>query len=1125
MSGGPGQLLTAVAGAAIGFALGGPTGAAIGWSLGTMAGGIIWPMDGGSQQGPRLSDKTAQTSSYGVPIPKVYGSFRLAGNVIWATDIVETEVTKRVGKTLFSKGTKVTSYSYTGNFAVAVCAGPIASIGRIWADSKLIHDPYKTGKYDSYIRKYLGTETQLPDSAIQADQGADITPAFRGTAYVRFAGLPLADFGNRIPIIHVEIGGVAVAESYRDGSLINLSQSHWSYNPTVPGKIANTLGEYVSVINTATLTAVQFKPADVTGVVEAMTASHGAIYGPAIRAADYSRAHIDPVSGDVIVVLQGTTSRGGVARFSLAGGVPTLVYAVAKFFGTGAGQTWLFDGRLFMVDQFTDYLYCYDIATGATLWTKSLASYGDAKLATAGSTVLASATYRATDGVIFLSMYAASSDATKTWVARLNAASGALLTSMNGFLPETGSTSDNVYLTFDGASGTLLAFKQETISSHKVYRLNADTLATIASYTIDPFSTGAFSDAAQTNFGTNNAIDGTFYLSSAGHTFRQYETATMSLLWSGTLSSTSGVVPPSSATDFGNPLPIVGQGRQFFGYGSGGQVYNFGTVGSLTNLAAIVSDICDSCELAAADYDVTALADQSVTGYAVTREITGRAAIEPLMSAYAIDAMETGGKLAFRFRKTSADATIPLIDLGSSGDEGSERVIESRRQEIELPAAVTVSYASQALDYQTNTQSYKRIDDTIEAGDPRSQEYPIVLADADALTLAARLLFLAWIERTSYAFSLPTKYLYLDPGDVLDLPLDGDAARVLLTKVDFGGDGVVKIEAMATDALVYLSPPGPPVIPIFPAQSVPTLETTTPLVLDTPLLDDDDDAFGYYLGAEGESQSWSGGAIYASKDGTSYEYAATVTQETALGTATTALPFHSGALIDRTNIVRVVFPTAPLLSSITELDLLAGGNRLMIGSELLGFATVTPVSATTFDLSVLLRCCQGTEWAADHAIGETVTLLANVEAVDEAIGALNQPRYFKGVSVGGFVDDVTSISFTPTGVRLKPLSPVHITGSRDGSNNLSMTWFRRARVDADWRDGAETPLDEAVEAYEIDVLSGSTVLRTITSSAAAASYSATDMTADGITPGAPVTVRIYQISSRVGRGYPGEATL
>jgi hypothetical protein len=59
-------------------------------------------------------------------------------------------------------------------------------------------------------------------------------------------------------------------------------------------------------------------------------------------------------------------------------------------------------------------------------------------------------------------------------------------------------------------------------------------------------------------------------------------------------------------------------------------------------------------------------------------------------------------------------------------------------------------------------------------------------------------------------------------------------------------------------------------------------------------------------------------------------------------------------------------------------------------------------------------------------------------------------------------------------------APVQVKGARDGSGNLTITWKRRTRWYGEWQDGTDVPLFEASENYEIDILSGTTVKRTIT---------------------------------------------
>jgi len=157
--------------------------------------------------GPRIGDVDVQTSTYGKAIPIGYGRIRLAGNIIWATEI--REVKSKIGGNFLGGGKQVI-YNYFVDFAVGLSEGPAAGVLRIWANKKVIFDitgksPI-TRKYpDMSIRRFLGTSTQLVDPLIEKDVGVGLTPAFRGRVYVVFERMPLKDMGNRIPIMDFEV--------------------------------------------------------------------------------------------------------------------------------------------------------------------------------------------------------------------------------------------------------------------------------------------------------------------------------------------------------------------------------------------------------------------------------------------------------------------------------------------------------------------------------------------------------------------------------------------------------------------------------------------------------------------------------------------------------------------------------------------------------------------------------------------------------------------------------------------------------------------------------------------------------------------------------------------------------
>lgn len=186
---------------AVGTALGGPIGGAIGGLIGNAFDHAVLFRPRG-RQGPRMADLQVQTSSYGTQVPHLFGTIRVAGTVIWATDLIES-----VTKTSGGKGRgSVTSYAYSASFAVALSARPIRTVRRIWADGKLLRGAAGDFKSEmSGFRLYLGGEDQAVDPLIASAQGTDLTPAHRGVAYAMFEDLALADYGNRIPSLTFEV--------------------------------------------------------------------------------------------------------------------------------------------------------------------------------------------------------------------------------------------------------------------------------------------------------------------------------------------------------------------------------------------------------------------------------------------------------------------------------------------------------------------------------------------------------------------------------------------------------------------------------------------------------------------------------------------------------------------------------------------------------------------------------------------------------------------------------------------------------------------------------------------------------------------------------------------------------
>ncbi|ARJ69776.1 baseplate multidomain protein megatron [Paracoccus contaminans] len=217
-------ILLAAAGASVGAGFGGTvlglTGAVIGRAVGATVGQVIDQrlLGGGAKpvETGRIDRLRLQTAGEGTAIARLWGQMRMPGHVIWASPVTEISRTEEVG----GKGTSasVTELTYRLSLAIALCEGPILSVGRVWADGEEI-DPALLN-----MRAYGGGESQLPDPVIVAHEG-EAAPAYRGTAYVVLEDLALERWGNRVPQLSFEVtrglaGSASLAENVEAVALI-----------------------------------------------------------------------------------------------------------------------------------------------------------------------------------------------------------------------------------------------------------------------------------------------------------------------------------------------------------------------------------------------------------------------------------------------------------------------------------------------------------------------------------------------------------------------------------------------------------------------------------------------------------------------------------------------------------------------------------------------------------------------------------------------------------------------------------------------------------------------------------------------------------------------------------------
>jgi len=222
-----------------------------------------------------------------------------------------------------------------------------------------------------------------------------------------------------------------------------------------------------------------------------------------------------------------------------------------------------------------------------------------------------------------------------------------------------------------------------------------------------------------------------------------------------------------------------------------------------------------------------------------------------------------------------------------------------------------------------------------------------------------------------------------------------------------------------------------------------------------------------------------------------------------------------------------------LLASADEDAVLAGANALAVLTpsgewEIIQFRTAVATGEDAWELSGLLRGQAGSDPAmVSTPAGAAVVVLGDgLERADVSQGERGLPLIWRAAPAGGPPSGsaMTETAFTWTALGLRPWSPAHLKLKSD-PGGLALSWIRRARLYGDNWDG-EPPLGEETELYRIEVLDGSTVVRTEEVTAPSFLYTTAMQAADfpSGTPD-PLTVRVRQYSASYGWGVPSTRAL
>lgn len=1217
-------MILSAAGSVIGSAVGGPAGSFIGSRIGQTVGSSIG--NGGRtsrhhSEGARLEDLAVQTSTYGRMIPQVFGTVRIAGNVIWSRPIREVATTTTVssgggkggGGARARQTSTQTSYSYFITLAIAIGEGPITRLDRVWADSKLLD--LSGGTY----RIYLGSETQLPDPAIEAIYGIGNTPAYRGLAYVVIEDFPLAAFGNRIPNFSFEITKRAAQMDVAAQSVEQLVTSltlipgsgEFVYDtlPTyqlngqqvgstwvqqgaqVPLNIHTPTGkanveialnqmaetfpnlEWVSVVVNWFGTALDIATCEFFPCVEYR--DNVATIPNLWNCAGYTRSTARVIGYDngspryggtpddesIVRLLAMLRDRGykvmlyplplmDVAGKPWRGNLTGSASAVANFFTRTNGYNRFIHHYATLavgkVDAFiigTEMKGLTSIRSAAGVYpavSELINVAGIARTALGSGVKLTYAAdwseYHSVDSWYNLDPLWASSNIDMVGIDAYFPLTDEPQSGYDRARIEMGWSSGEGYdWYYTDAERTIKATLQPSYAwkniawwwNNQHVNPNNVTTAWVPQSKKIWFTEYGFPSvdgcANQPNvFVDASSSDSAYPRFSRGRVDfiaqREAIAATESV-WAGSAMVEEKFLWTWDARPYPywpDLLNVWSDGRNWV---TGHWVQ--GKLGG-SHVGAVAEAIFAKVGLDTTNID-TRRVQASLDGFVIQQRTTARAALQQLTQAYQFEFKELGNEVILQPRAQDPVVTITAMECLPINDGEAYSIV--RDEVTALPRRVEVQYLQRLQRYATTIQAATRASEGTE--ETQTVTLSLVLSDAHAKAIADYILASRWRARGSIEFSLPIKHAALEVGDVINLSDGALSYRIRLTRIQLGKPGMLRIRGVEDEAVRYDVAPD--------TRGADTGLTFIPLpntlleVIETPSFPADaTETITLRIAAAAMGQGWNGASIVRTNGlQGELQLLAAVDQSARMGRALTALNATQAQVFDKISSLEVLMLGDDVLSSFTELDVLNGANIAVLGNEIIQFTSVEVLGNGNFRLSNLLRGRLGSEYAMHgHIAGERFVMLdERVRTVSLAATQKGLTYTLKPVTFGQSENDVAATNYTVTGRSLTPLSPVRVAAIRDANGNATIRWTRRARHGGEWRAEVDVPLMETSEQYDVEIIHNGNVVRNWRVNAPTQLYTAAEQTADFGSISTSFTVRIYQISSLVGRGQVAEMVI
>jgi hypothetical protein len=483
-------------------------------------------------------------------------------------------------------------------------------------------------------------------------------------------------------------------------------------------------------------------------------------------------------------------------------------------------------------------------------------------------------------------------------------------------------------------------------------------------------------------------------------------------------------------------------------------------------------------------------------------------------------------------------ATLAATDFVERGSEAVEKTFGAGEDEF---IGCSVAYNDVDFDYKKLEQSYARpvgLYDVSRSKKKRTFNTTLSLTAGQASELATTMVFRSVLGNETYSFSLVPGKSHLEPGDYLSIPFRDGTAIVRIKEATLNADYTQAI--VAYQYLQFADA-------VFTGGGLEEEDETifsiaTRLIyLDIPLMsyahDLDGDGLVQYVQIGGIGPGIINAAAYKSSDGVAYSN---------LGTRSDIAPI-TGAVVTVTG-----YPVDPSVTDTTntitvnissgDIDEIVAGDRAAIGRP--GrWCVVTFDSISVTDGQIELSDLDwgyenGSEvWRDQIAAGDQFVLIDAEHYIrfNHSISVLDDTFYYKSADVTVAIGTVPTLAHAAAGVAETPYAPVNLAAVVDGSD-IDITWDYRSRLATGLNPATH---GEATLAFEIDIMgtdSPLSVLRTLTATTNAVTYTAAQIATDFGGIPSFMTFRVYMMSALdilvpgqtiagVGRGYVAEKTV